>query len=542
MSSSVDVKGANPAVAEPFQDSEARNENSKATATSVPEEADDLEKYPEYLEYGPKLYAIIISVAIPKITDRFGTLDDVGWYGSAYLLVGCSFQLFFGKLYSLLNVKWVFLTALLIFEVGSLVCAVAPSSMALIIGRAIAGLGSAGIFSGAMIVVANIVSVEKRPVLFGAVGAVYGVASVVGPLMGGAFTDNTHLTWRWCFYINLPLGAVTAILVTVLLHIQHIKPVLGSPAQFIKRLDPIGTIIFVPSIVCLLLALQWGGLTYAWSSGRIIACLVVFALTFIGFWVLQFFLGQNATVPKHIITNRSIAAASFFGLCIGGSFFIFIFYVPIWFQAIKGTSAMTSGVYCLPLVLAEIVAIAVSGGLVTNFGQYAPFFIASSVVSSVGAGLTTLLKVHTSQAAWVGFTFLYGLGIGFGFQQGGVAAQAVLPAADVAVGTTVVMFLQIFGGAVFVSAANNIFDTRLVSNLQNLDISGLNPSEIVALGATGFRSAVSAADLPAVLVAYNEAIVQTFKLGLILTCVSIVGAVLVEWKSVKGKTIVAAAA
>ena len=141
----------------------------------------------------------IIATAIPKITDHFKAIDDIAWYGSAYLLTTCSFQLFFGKLYSFLSLKWVFLVALFILELGSFVCGIAPTSTALIVGRAVAGVGSAGLFSGAILIIANSVPLRKRPSYTGLIGAMYGLASVAGPLMGGAFTD--HLTWRWCFYM-----------------------------------------------------------------------------------------------------------------------------------------------------------------------------------------------------------------------------------------------------------------------------------------------------------------------------------------------------
>ena len=146
----------------------------------------------------------IIATAIPRITDDFHALGDVGWYGSAYLLTTCAFQLLFGKFYSFFSIKWTFLTALGVFELGSLVCGVAPNSVALIVGRAIAGVGAAGLFSGALIIVAYTVPLQKRPTYTGFISGMYGVASVVGPLMGGAFTD--HVTWRWCFYINLPVS------------------------------------------------------------------------------------------------------------------------------------------------------------------------------------------------------------------------------------------------------------------------------------------------------------------------------------------------
>jgi len=140
----------------------------------------------------------IIATAIPKITDDFSALNDIGWYASSYLLTSCAFQLLFGKFYTIFSIKWVFLIAIAIFELGSLICGVAPTSIALIIGRAIAGVGSAGIFSGGLIIIAYSVPLPKRPIYTGLVGAMYGIASVVGPLLGGAFTD--HLTWRWCFY------------------------------------------------------------------------------------------------------------------------------------------------------------------------------------------------------------------------------------------------------------------------------------------------------------------------------------------------------
>ena len=141
------------------------------------------------------LDSTIIATAIPRITDEFDSLQDIGWYGSAYLLTTCSFQLFFGKLYSRFNIKLVYLLALLLFEVGSLICALAPDSTALIIGRAIAGLGAAGIFSGVLLIIAHSTPVYKRPVYTGIAGAMYGLASVVAPLLGGVFTDR--VTWRW---------------------------------------------------------------------------------------------------------------------------------------------------------------------------------------------------------------------------------------------------------------------------------------------------------------------------------------------------------
>ncbi|MCJ1472457.1 hypothetical protein MMC13_001105 [Lambiella insularis] len=160
---------------------------------------------------------LIIGVAIPSITDQFDSLGDVGWYGSAYLLTSCAFMLLMGKIYTFVNPKWLYLASLVIFEIGSVVCGAAPNSTAFIIGRAIAGLGNAGLFQGAVVIIVYIVPLHKRPQYMGILGTVFGVASAVGPLLGGAFTDGPG--WRWCFYINLPCGAVVSVLLIFFLHI-----------------------------------------------------------------------------------------------------------------------------------------------------------------------------------------------------------------------------------------------------------------------------------------------------------------------------------
>ncbi|KAE8350912.1 major facilitator superfamily domain-containing protein [Aspergillus coremiiformis] len=481
----------------------------------------------------------IISTAIPKITDEFKSLEDVGWYGSAYLLTTCALCLMFGKLYTFYSTKWVYLTALLIFELGSLVCGVTSNSLGLIIGRAIAGLGAAGLFSGALIIIAQTVPLNRRPVFAAMMGSMYGVSSVAGPLMGGAFTD--HLSWRWCFYINLPCGGATALFILFFFQApKSVKDKTGLKNQ-VRQLDIPGTILFMPSIICVLLALQWGGTMYAWSNARIIALFVVFGILLIAFLGVQWWQQDKATIPPWLIKNRNVWGAASYAFCLGGSFFIFIYYLPIWFQAIKGVSATRSGIMNFPLLLPMIVASIAAGACVTMIGYYTPFMIATPILISIGGGLLSTLKVDSGDTAWIGYQVLYGIGVGIGMQQPMMVVQTALPLSYVPTATALVMFCQTLGGTLFVSVAQNVFQNQLRRNIL-AKAPGVDIVKVVGAGATMLRQAVSKDMLPAVLEAYNDAVTQTFYAALAIGAIALAAALPIQWLSVKGKKIAVAAA
>ncbi|KAF7337043.1 Major facilitator superfamily transporter [Mycena venus] len=479
----------------------------------------------------------IISTAIPKITDHFNSLDDVGWYGSAYLLTSASFQLLWGRFYSFLAIKWVYIAAISIFEIGSLICAVSPTSSALIVGRAIAGVGCAGIFSGALIIISHSAPLDKRPMFTGILGSTYGVASIAGPLMGGAFADKVN--WRWCFYINLPIGAITLFVMIFLFKSPHQDKgeVMGAK-QRLQQFDPIGSVLIIAAAVCLLLALQWGGSTYPWRSGRIIALFVVFGMLTIVFIGVQGWKQDSGTVPPRILKQRSgwvsIWAGACFSFCQGATFFVFVFYVPIWFQAIKGVSAVKSGIDNLPMVLALVISMIGSGGATTAIGYYTPFMYLSTVCMAVGGGLLTTFKVNTGHARWIGYQVLVGIGCGAGMNQPVMAVQAVLDLKDVPTGTALVLFLQSIGGSVFVSIAQNVFENKLLSGIRQ-DVPSVDPTIVLRAGATSLKDAVAPALVDAVIVVYNKALVSAFYVGTAAACLSVVGTVAIEWKSVKAK-------
>ncbi|KAI1162533.1 MFS general substrate transporter [Nemania serpens] len=477
----------------------------------------------------------IIATAIPSITDAFHSLPDVGWYGSAYLLTTAALQLLFGKFYTYLSLKWVYLTAIFIFEIGSLICGVAQNSVTLIIGRAIAGLGSAGLFSGALLILAHSVPLATRPLYTGLIGGVYGIASVAGPLLGGVFTDK--VSWRWCFYINLPIGAVTLVVIALFFPDPALKK--PPPEPFMKRLmrfDPIGTLIFIPAIISLLLALQWGGTMYPWNSGRIIGLFVVFGVLILAFLYDQWHQQENATVPPRIFRNRTVMAGSFFAFAIGSAFFLFIYYIPIWFQAVQGVSAVNSGIRNLPMLLSVVVASILAGGLITAFGYYTPFMLIGTVLAAIGGGLLTTWKPDTGSGMWIGYQLLFGLGIGLSLQQPLIAVQTVLDIKDVPIGTSVIAFMQTLGGALFVSVGNNVFTNKLVEELAKR-VPSIDPKLVLVAGTTNLQKTLPKELLPSVITSYNNALTTAFTVATALAAISFIGAVFMEWKSVKGKKV-----
>ncbi|KLU91665.1 major facilitator superfamily transporter [Magnaporthiopsis poae ATCC 64411] len=481
----------------------------------------------------------IITTAIPRITDQFHSLEDVGWYGSAYLLTTAALQLLFGKFYTFFSIKWIYLIAIGLFELGSLICGVANSSLTLILGRAIAGLGSAGLFSGSLIILAHSVPMATRPLYTGLIGSMYGIASVAGPLLGGVFTDR--VTWRWCFYINLPIGAIT--IVVIALWFEDPKrqgpDASQSPQTWRQRLmhfDPIGTMLFMPAVISLLLALQWGGTEHAWGSGRIVALLVVFGVLIAAWLYVQYRQQDMATVPPRIIGKRTVWSGSLYSFCVGGAFLSAVYFIPIWFQSVKGATAVESGVMNLPMLLAVVIMSIVAGGAVTYWGYYAPFMLLGTLLTSVGFGLISTWTQHTDRPVWIGYQVLAGAGVGLGMQQPLMAVQTVLSIEDVPTGTSVVVFLQTLGGALFVSICHNVFTNRLVENL-TIIFPNVDVASVLRSGATNLADALTPELVPVVLGAYSSALTRTFLVSAALSAISIIGSAFIEWESVKGKKV-----
>ncbi|KAL4865430.1 hypothetical protein BDV12DRAFT_200170 [Aspergillus spectabilis] len=453
----------------------------------------------------------IVATAVPRITNQFHSLTDVAWYGSAYTLASCALQPLTGKFYTHFKSKVVFLTFFAIFELGSLICGLANSSKMLIIGRAIAGMGTSGMVNGALTILAGAVPMHKRPALIGIMMGLSQLGLVLGPLVGGAFT--TYSTWRWCFYINLPIGALIAILLLFTRIPEQRKklPAMTVLPTFFQTFDLIGFVLFAPGAIMLLLALEYGGNEYPWSDSRVIGLFCGGGATAIVFLGWEYHKGKEAMIPFHLITPKFayssyITMAAVFGLTM-----IMAYYLPIYFQAVRGKSALVSGVDLLPNIVAQLVAAIVSGILIGKLGYYLPWALVGAVFCAIASGLLSMLTPTTSTAAWAGYQFLLGLGRGMATQPPMLAVQTGISPDDVSTAMAILTFSQTFGGSVFLAIASVIFTEGLKDQIPRFAPS-IDANEVIAAGATGFRDIVSGDELQGVLRGYAKAVGWVFYL------------------------------
>ena len=314
----------------------------------------------------------------------------------------------------------------------------APNSDALIIGRAIAGLGCAGLATGGYTIIAFIAPPAKRPLFTGFVGISYGVASVLGPLVGGVFTDK--VSWRWCFYINLPLGAVSVIIILFFFHTPAgTKSSAASWKEKLLQMDPVGVALIMGALLIYGLALEYGGQTRPWNSSVVVGLLVGFVAILIVFVGWEHFLLERAMIDLRLFRQRTVCVSSIFAFFFAGSYFLIIYYLPIYFQSIGGVSPALSGVYNLPLILAATVAVLFAGGFITATGLAFPIEISGAAIAIIGAGLLYTLDIGTSTGKWIGYQILGAVGWGAAFQVPIMVAQSNALAEDLPSVTAIVL-------------------------------------------------------------------------------------------------------
>lgn len=348
------------------------------------------------------------------------------------------FQSTWGKAFKYFDLKISFLIAIFIFELGSLICGVAPNSTALIVGRAIAGVGAAGIGSGAYTIIAFTAPPKKRPIFTGIVGTSYGIAAVVGPLIGGVFSD--HVTWRWCFYINLPIGGLSAFIITFFFKAPSgAKPIAASLKEKLLQMDLLGTALVMGGVISYILALQYGGQTKEWRDPTVIGLLVGFVLIFVAFGVWERFNGERSMIVPRLFAHRDVWVSSIFTFLFSGAYFIIIYYLPIYFQSIDNTSPTESGVRNLPLILSVTVATIVAGGAVSATGIAAPVAVGGAGLATIASGLLYTLDIGTGTGKWVGYQILGGLAWGAAIQVPIIIGQATAKPEDISSVTAIIL-------------------------------------------------------------------------------------------------------
>ncbi|KAF1944324.1 efflux pump protein [Clathrospora elynae] len=483
----------------------------------------------------------IMGTAIPRITTEFHSLSDVGWYVGAYTLASATLQPLSGKFYTHFNTKIIFLAFVFTFELGSLVCGVANSSAVLIVGRAIAGLGAAGIINGAVTILSGAVPREKSPLYTGLLIGIAQMGIVLGPLLGGVLTERA--TWRWCFYINIPIGCVAAFIL-VMIRIPEVTKKAPFSIALIRKvipdLDLIGFALFLPAAIMFLLALQFGsGNSFSWNSGTVIGLFCGAGVLAIIFILWERRAGDKAMLPGYLLRRRVIWTSCVFAACIMCCIIVASNWVPTYFQAVKGNGPSMSGVHVLPSILGQLLFVVVSGAAVSRMGYYLPWALFSGIVTAIGNGLLSTFTASTSVATWIGYQIVLGVGRGGGLQMAMIAVQnAVLPS-EYPVAIANQIFFQNLGTSIAIVICNTIFAQTLISTIPRYAPSVSPQAALEAgSGAGAVRALVPAGhkdELDGVLRAYSESLRNVFYFLVGIASLMAVASLGMGWKDVSKK-------
>ncbi|EGE00314.1 multidrug resistance protein [Trichophyton tonsurans CBS 112818] len=403
----------------------------------------------------------IVTTALPTIAREFNTSQaDYAWVGSAYLLGAASSTPSWGKVSDIFGRKPVLLAANVVFLIGSLLCGVSINIKMLVASRVVQGIGSGGLLTLVNICVSDLFSMRTRSMYFGIIGMVWAISGIIGPVIGGLMTQYT--TWRWCFYINLPIDGVAFLIIFFFLELHTpTTPLLAG----LRAIDWLGSLAVVGGTVMFLIGLEYGGESYPWSSPTVI-CLIVFGIVTWGIFILiQWKVSRYPVMPLWLFTQRSTLAAYGTVLIHGAIYTSGSFFLPLYFQAVLGETPLKSGILLFPNVIAVSIVSAVTGIFIRKTGLCLPPIWFGTTVLVLGTGLYINLPSHRSLVKVILYQLVAGMGIGPNFQAPIIALQSHIRPSDIATATASIAFCRNLASSISVVIGGVIIQNRLQSNI-----------------------------------------------------------------------------